>query len=323
MDDDLLARLNALKGASGGPGPAHTARHASAAPAPGVAAAAQSAADDDAALEALAHALPTAPDDDDDLEALLASIGGDSLEVDYLEPGGLERDASALLDEARRYTTASGEDAPSPRDAPAPGDAAEPKGKAKGRGHDSDDDGEGGTAASILERALAEAALSDDETAPSPAAPPVPGTRGAPVRAPGLPDPSSDSTAAALAALSSLSPLPELKDDDDVPPDMKARMELLSRLRGPSNFPAVPRREPKKEEKGMGPPPRAPGQGWGIPGYDDGRDDDLDSWCSECLGLGMLVPVADPGSREGSGDRGEGGEECRRPRRNARDQEVG
>ncbi|CAK9784972.1 hypothetical protein CC85DRAFT_289534 [Cutaneotrichosporon oleaginosum] len=261
MDDDLVARLNALKGVSAGP----VSPRAST----GLAAAAQSAADDDIALDKLAHALPSAPDDDDDLEALLASIGSDSLEVDYLEPGGLERDASTLLDEARRYTTAS-----------------EPTVTETELRHNPqpDDDGEGGTAASTLERALAEAALSDDETAPSPTASHLPQARVAPVRAPGLLDPSPDpEMAAALAALSSLSrPLPELQDDDDVPADMKARMDLLSGLRGPSNFPAVPRREPKKEEKGMGPPPRAPGQGWGIPGYEDGRDDDLDSWCSIC-----------------------------------------
>lgn len=109
--------------------------------------------------------------------------------------------------------------------------------------------------------------------------------RGAPVVRAGPPSNEEDSdTASALAALSSLDSvaLPALNDDDnDIPADMADRMALLKGLRGPSNFPAVPRRDPKKEEKGLPPPPRAPGQGWGIPGYDDGRDEDLDSWCSE------------------------------------------
>ncbi|BEJ17224.1 hypothetical protein CspHIS471_0606250 [Cutaneotrichosporon sp. HIS471] len=266
MDADLLARLNALKGVSGGP------------PTPPVTVttAASRAADEDAALEALAHALPSAPDDDDYLEAILASIGGDSLQVDYLEPGGLERDANALLNEARRHRhtdfCSGADEMASERD--------EPSADIPGKTADSDD-GEGNMAAGTLERALAEAALSDDETALSPAAR---GAARAPDRAPGLPDSKpgpgpgpEPNTMAALAALGSLGPLPDLEDDD--PPDMKARMDLLRGLRGPSNFPTVPRRELKDE---MGPPPRAPGQGWGIPGYDDGRDDDLDSWCSIC-----------------------------------------
>ncbi|BEI94080.1 uncharacterized protein CcaverHIS019_0605390 [Cutaneotrichosporon cavernicola] len=265
MDADLLARLNALKGASGGP------------PTPPVAVttAASRAADEDSALEALAHALPSAPDDDDDLEAILASIGGDSLEVDYLEPGGLERDANALLNEARRHVDVSagaGADGLSTED--------EPSAETADKTADDSDDGEGNTAAGTLERALAEAALSDDETALSPAA--ARGAARAPDRAPGLPDSKpgpEPNTMAALVALAALGPLPDLREDDD-PPDMKAKMDLLRGLKGPSNFPTVPRREPKKDE--MGPPPRAPGQGWGIPGYDDGRDDDLDSWCSIC-----------------------------------------
>ncbi|GMK57576.1 hypothetical protein CspeluHIS016_0404100 [Cutaneotrichosporon spelunceum] len=287
MDADLLARLNALKGVSGGP----------AAP-PATAA---GAVDEDAALEALAHALPSAPDDDDDLEAILASIGGDSLEVDYLKPGGLERDANALLEEARRYAPAglSPNEPEEPVDPvyPArPAHLAQPasKGRAKsGRG--SDDDGEGGTAASTLERALAEAALSlsDDETAHSPAARSLACARaqrtGLSEPKPG-PEPDTDTdrdTAAvfvALGSLGSLAPLPELRDDDeDDDSDTKARMDLLRGLRGPSNFPVVPRREPTKDNGNeIGPPPRAPGQGWGIPGYEDGRDDDLDSWCSIC-----------------------------------------
>lgn len=86
----------------------------------------------------------------------------------------------------------------------------------------------------------------------------------------------------ALPALPSLPSLPTFESDDaDVDPDSKARMDALMGLKGPSIFPNTPSKAPTKKDDALGPPPRAPGQGWNIPGYVDARDDDLDSWCCE------------------------------------------
>lgn len=339
MDDDLVARLNALKApaaslgsarsSSGGPtsvAPAASTSRLSAFSS-AVEGKALAAADEDAELDALAHALPSAPSgDDEDLAALLESLGGDDLEVDYLDEGGkLERDAAALLDQARRHLPedddrATGEEGGGGRETDDDGRKA----RSRGSGDDSDDDGEGGTAASTLERALAEAALSDgEEHAPGSTAsggrgggmsPPVganntqrgsgaPGGRAAgtsagqrpaiPTNAPGSGSGSGagveadEEMASLLATLSKVPSLPSapLDDEEEMPADMADRMALLKGIRGPSNFPAVPRRDPRPKEKELPPPPRKPGQGWGIAGYDDGRDDDLDSWCSEsCQG---------------------------------------
>jgi len=73
-------------------------------------------------------------------------------------------------------------------------------------------------------------------------------------------------------------------------------MQALLGLRGPSIFPAPPSAAPKKKAPGPGPgpAPRRPGQGWGIPGFDDNRDEDTDSWCCELI-LFLLVSTANDG----------------------------
>lgn len=90
---------------------------------------------------------------------------------------------------------------------------------------------------------------------------------------------SEDGPFPSLPSLPNLPSLPALPDLPSDPADSDPRIQALLGLRGPSNFPSAPSRAPQPQ--GPGPAPRRPGQGFGIPGYDDARDDDLDSWCCE------------------------------------------
>jgi hypothetical protein len=91
----------------------------------------------------------------------------------------------------------------------------------------------------------------------------------------------------ALPALPSLPSLPEPTDTDgtgDENADADSRMQALLGLRGPDLFfPPAPSSAPRKKGAGPGPAPRRPGQGWGIAGYDDLRDDELETWCCEFI----------------------------------------
>lgn len=299
-DDDLWARLSALRG---GPSKLPLDPTISAPTPESVAAAAQAAIDEDEELERIANSLPPEPqDEDDDVAALLASLGAaavptgvvagdDDTAAPHRSISALEREATAALRDAHASGFLDAPDHAPPaelRNAAAKNSSSLDHGPAV-EDFETEDE--------ILARALAEAAIEDDEedevapaaTAESLTRPSAHAPRTAGVSA-GLEagdDDDDDASAAALASLSGLQTLPtlpDLVDDDDEPLDAesKARMDALLGLQGPSLFPATPTRDPKpKDSNTLGPPPRAPGQGWNIPGYDDGRDEDLESWCCE------------------------------------------
>ncbi|TXT15907.1 hypothetical protein VHUM_00410 [Vanrija humicola] len=295
-DDELWARLAALRGPSSTL-PLDPTISASNTP-EAIAAAAQAAKDEDDELERIANSLPdTHGDDDDDVDALLASLGaaavpttvgsGDDITStttlpDNRSTSALEREAAAALRAAHAsgYLDAPDHDAPVLRNAAA--NNSLDHGPADVEDFETEDE--------ILARALAEAAIEDDDEVEvgaggSSSPPSARPSRTAGVSA-GLEgdDASSAAALASLSGLQTLPTLPDLVDDDEEPLDAesKARMDALLGLRGPSLFPAPPTRDPKAKDSALGPPPRAPGQGWNIPGYDDGRDEDLDSWCSIC-----------------------------------------
>ncbi|WOO77883.1 Abscission/NoCut checkpoint regulator [Vanrija pseudolonga] len=301
-DDDLWARLSALRG-----GPAKLPLDPTiSAPTPeSVAAAAQAAKDEDEELERIANSLPPeTQDEDDDVAALLASLGAAAVPTGGVVAGDDDTTAHRSISALEREATAALRDAHASGflDAPDHAPSAELRNAAANNTSNSLDHGPAvedfETEDEILARALAEAAIEDDEDEAAPAAaeslnrPSAHAPRTAGVSA-GLEagddnKDDDDASAAALASLSGLQTLPtlpDLVDEDDEPLDAesKARMDALLGLRGPSLFPATPTRDPKpKDSNALGPPPRAPGQGWNIPGYDDGRDEDLDSWCSIC-----------------------------------------
>jgi len=92
------------------------------------------------------------------------------------------------------------------------------------------------------------------------------------------PKPSSTSDdeedgAAAFPSIPDHLPAPKDEDEDDEP--TRAVMSRLLGLSGPFQAPGA---------KLPSPPKREVGKGWNLPGYDDTRDEDLDSWCCEsCL----------------------------------------
>lgn len=62
-------------------------------------------------------------------------------------------------------------------------------------------------------------------------------------------------------------------DDEVVDDDLQKRMDLLLGLSGPKAKPGPT--QPVLPSA----PKRQVGQGWNLPGYNDNRDDDLDTWC--------------------------------------------
>lgn len=83
----------------------------------------------------------------------------------------------------------------------------------------------------------------------------------------------SSSGAEALLSLPSLSSLPDPPSDDaPLSAEEQARMAALLGLKGPSAFPAPPKKAPGG---GPGPAPTS------FPGMDGARDEDLHSWCGE------------------------------------------
>jgi hypothetical protein len=119
------------------------------------------------------------------------------------------------------------------------------------------------TAEDIVARALAEASL--DGVAD-------------PTHTPEEAPPGAEEPSLAFPALPTHHP--ELQGEDE---DTKAMMSRLLGLSGPSNQPG-----PAKSAGGPGKPPRLPGQGWGLPGYEDARDDDMEAWCCECDAMAYI-----------------------------------
>ena len=118
----------------------------------------------------------------------------------------------------------------------------------------------------IIARALADASL--DHTR-------EPSADKAPAKDPASPREETESTESSFNFPSLPSHVPKedeepRKDFDD---DTKKRMDMLLGLSGPVTKPGGPTLPQV--------PKRAPGQGWNIPGYEDTRDEDIDSWCCE------------------------------------------
>ena len=123
----------------------------------------------------------------------------------------------------------------------------------------------------IISRALAEAALERaNDTSP---------VEPEPTRQPE--DPHEDATFA-FPSLPTHLPMDD-EPEPDLDEDTKKRLDLLLGLSGPAqkpgqaSLPAVPK--------------RAPGQGWNLPGYNDARDEDLDSWCCESTASSWIVLI--------------------------------
>ena len=68
--------------------------------------------------------------------------------------------------------------------------------------------------------------------------------------------------------------VPTEEDSSPTDDDTHKRMNLLLGLTGPTARPGTQPVLPSV-------PKRQAGQGWNLPGYDDSRDNDLDSWCCE------------------------------------------
>lgn len=199
----------------------------------------------------------------DDISALLASLGAGSdidtadLDADIAPAEDLETKAAELLKQAREVTD--------------PTDRAGDQSTEDRAGEPPDDE----TEEEILERALAEAALDDAREVSAEREPAEP-----------EPEPAEpDHAELAIQLPSTLAlPLPSLDnvsveaEDDD---EDQAKIDALMRLQGPSLFPSVPSSAPLKKGE-LGPPPKVPGQGFNLPGFNDARDEDLDSWCSAC-----------------------------------------
>lgn len=141
-------------------------------------------------------------------------------------------------------------------------------------GESEHDDGE--TEAEILERALAEAALErDSDTADLSAedAPQVPVSSQR--------DRRSESTDLSFPIL----PTHQLESDtngggETADPGLEARMTLLLGLSGPSAAPSGPKLPSAPKVLPSSPSSeKQPGQGYNLPGWADGRDEDIDSWC--------------------------------------------
>ncbi|ORX36158.1 hypothetical protein BD324DRAFT_630410 [Kockovaella imperatae] len=185
---------------------------------------------------------------DEEVEAYLANLAStDPPEGDFSDPladrGSSSATKSVLARDARRALDAAS--AVLPRDGQA------------GEEEVANDDGE--TEEEILARALAEAALEKDQL-PS-----------------DDPHETISNTSFAFPSLPSHIPVdedPEPGPEVNIDDDTRKRMDLLLGLSGPAqkpgqaSLPAVPK--------------RAPGQGWNLPGYNDARDDDLESWCCIC-----------------------------------------
>lgn len=73
---------------------------------------------------------------------------------------------------------------------------------------------------------------------------------------------------------------PESLEDDGDDEQAKEMMSRLMSLSGPA--------QPPGNVKLPSSPKREVGKGWNLPGYDDNRDQDLESWCCKCISANRL-----------------------------------
>ena len=136
----------------------------------------------------------------------------------------------------------------------------------------------------IVARALAEASLERTTDPPDspveldePTGSSLDGSRPQPPKAPAAAPTGGDPFS--FPSLPTHMPADSVDDFEPIDQDTQARMDLLLGLSGP----AVP---PQSRASKPGPtlptvPKREVGQGWNLPGYNDARDQDLESWCCE------------------------------------------
>lgn len=306
MDDDaLLARFAALKAPVKPP----QATPPDARTSVSLEDQAKAAAEDDAELERIANAPATSSGArDDDLSALLANLAsgndlsrtgdlgddtGDSASA-FPRSSELQKQADALLkevDEANLLISAGSK-------------ATDGTGDQAADIYPGEDDTEE-TEEQILERALAEASL--EGTADVDVEEEGPAVGSEPPRVEAGAKSESKPTASILKDLdqhspelsfpqlpsTSALPVPTFVDEDEADPEDQAKIDALMSLQGPSQFPSVPTNKPLNKGE-LGPAPRAPGQGWNLPGFNDARDEDLDSWCSELRKRLSSCAIVDP-----------------------------
>jgi hypothetical protein len=73
----------------------------------------------------------------------------------------------------------------------------------------------------------------------------------------------------------------ESEHEDEGDAESETMMARLLGLTGPKHIPGQPSLPP--------PPKTEPGKGWSIPGFNDSRDEDLDSWC--CKSPELNIPI--------------------------------
>ena len=154
--------------------------------------------------------------------------------------------------------------------------------------HDESDDEPFETEEVIIARALDEASLSEQHDQSGQVQEPQSTDQASAISNPKSPTTQpTDDDAFSFPSLPAHEPLVAEPEDDQ----LQKRMELLLGLKGPSVAPGAP--------KASGPvlptvPKREVGQGWNLPGYNDSRDNDLDSWCCEFYSRDATANVMSP-----------------------------
>lgn len=259
-EDELFRRFAALRSPT-----SPSAFIAQTSPSRHIAAAATAAEDEDAELDRIANGLPLDPSkgwggvregkrralrQDEDLAARLKALGG-RVEVeekeDDVDVSGIGGSADSLV-EAYLATLSAPVDLEAENTTNIQQDAdrilLETSGASGVKELDDERDSDDETEEQIIECAVAEAAL-EKETEDDP-----------------------------FAKISLQSAPTDLPDEAD--PSLTSRINLLLGLSGPSTqpgFPTVPTVPTDSK--------RQTGQGWNLPGWQDTRDNDLDSWCCE------------------------------------------
>ncbi|KAI9635631.1 uncharacterized protein MKK02DRAFT_44329 [Dioszegia hungarica] len=238
-------------------------------------------------------------DGDDDVEAFIASLATAQCQSGTPEPTSTE--AHAILRETRHLA-----------EPPVPANAQM---NTAGSG-DEEEVYDGETEQEILERALEEAELEVDEEQKQKAAQAASGLE----PTVGLSNDGAALTKDEVDLFPSIPthvPAQELDEADQDDPAVDARMAMLLGLPGPSIHPGGPKLPSAPTSKpAQG---RQAGQGWNLPGWEDGRDEDLDSWCCicnkdatvQCAGCDDDV-YCDECWRDGHGPGGEQGHRARR-----------
>ncbi|KAK1926592.1 hypothetical protein DB88DRAFT_482389 [Papiliotrema laurentii] len=306
MDDDLLKRFNALRAPLDDPvdQPAQTASPLT--PAQYTLRAAQAAQKEDDELAAIAegrfspslsephHEVPSrsSNDDDDALQRRMRGLRGD--DALWAAEKGPERED----DEVEAYlANLSNAQIPDEKPIAGPSISASKRLAREARAalkesegfvgqedldareegdHDESDDEPFETEEVIIARALDEASLSEQHDQSGQVQEPQSTDQASAISNPKSPTTQpTDDDAFSFPSLPAHEPLVAEPEDDQ----LQKRMELLLGLKGPSVAPGAP--------KASGPvlptvPKREVGQGWNLPGYNDSRDNDLDSWCCIC-----------------------------------------